>query len=241
MSLIKFLRIMFCLPMLPILGAGGGAGGGAGDNGGAAGGADDDGEDPAGGAGDTGDKGGADNGKTFTQEEVNRMMAKEKKQGSKAILKELGIEKVEELKTIIGEYKESHKNDDNVASTEVAKIKADAQAAERRATMADAKVQAMMLGARPEDVEDVIALAMAKVEDDSDDFKEIISEIKTKHPQMFVGSSDEENKPGNKGTGNSPGNKSAKSSNDGGEESIGTRLANLKKASNPTKSSYFSK
>lgn len=237
MKLIDFLKIVFCLPVLPILGAGGGAAGGsAGSEGDGDGDGDEGNEGGTGSEGSEGGDGGNKGGKTFTQEEVNRMMAREKKQGSKAILKELGVDKAEDLKSIIAEYREKHKNEEGAVAEEVSKVNAAKDEADRRATMAEAKVQAMMLGAKPEDVEDVIALAMAKLDDDADDFKEIISEIKSKHPQMFVGNSEEDNKPGKKGTGTPPGNKGGKKDE---EESIGARLAGLRKSNGSAKSAYF--
>ena len=42
--------------------------------------------------------------KTFTQEEVNRMMAREKNEGKKSVLRELGVEDVDSAKNSLAEY-----------------------------------------------------------------------------------------------------------------------------------------
>lgn len=97
---------------------------------------------------------------------------------------------------------------------------------------AEAKVSAMMLGAKPDCVDDVITLATAK-SNDGKQFKTVISEIKKKHPDMFTNGNEE---PGKKGTGNSIGN--GKKSGDS-SESIATRLAKSKRKNQ--KSSFFGK
>lgn len=94
----------------------------------------------------------------------------------------------------------------------------------------DAKVNAMMLGAKPECVDDVISLAMTK-QNEGKDFKNVISEIKKKYPNMFTDGSDNQ---GKKGTGSAFGNKGK---NDNKSESLGQRLG--KKKTLKTKSKFF--
>ena len=101
-------------------------------------------------------------------------------------------------------------------------------------SQAEAKVSAMMLGAKPDCVDDVIILATAK-SNDGKQFKTVISEIKKKHPDMFT-SSDDDNA-GKKGTGGSIGNSKNKSGKN--EESIGARLGKMK--AKKTQSSFFGK
>lgn len=88
---------------------------------------------------------------------------------------------------------------------------------------AEAKVNAMMLGAKPECVEDVISLAMAK-QNEGKEFKNVIAEIKKKYPNMFTSNEDEQNK---KGTGSSP---SGKQKNGSKDESLGQLLGKRKTA-----------
>lgn len=94
----------------------------------------------------------------------------------------------------------------------------------------DAKVNAMMLGAKPECVDDVISLAMTK-QNEGKDFKNVVSEIKKKYPNMFTDGSENQ---GKKGTGSTFGNKGK---GDTKTESLGQRLA--KKRTLKTKSKFF--
>lgn len=171
--------------------------------------------------------------KTFTQAQVTQMMAKEKKQGRAAALRELGIDPndkkaVKMVQAILA----SQKGDDDGVTAEVDAKVAEAEA---KAMRAECKAEAMVLGAKAEYVDDVIVLAMAKMSEDSD-FKTIIGEIKTKYPAFFgidkaddkedKGKDDKDNKgaTGKKGTGASMKNLGK---DDKGEDkkSLGSRLA----------------
>ena len=89
---------------------------------------------------------------------------------------------------------------------------------------AEAKVNAMMLGAKPECVEDVISLAMTK-QNEGKEFKNVVAEIKKKYPNMFT--SDDDVQQGKKGTGYSP---SGKQKSDSKTESLGQLLGKRKTA-----------
>lgn len=174
--------------------------------------------------------------KTFTQAQVSQMMAKEKKQGRAAALRELGIDPNDKKAVkMVQALFASQKDDDNGASDETATKVAEAEA---KAARAECKAEAMVLGAKAEYVEDVIVLAMAKMDEDSD-FKTIIGEIKTKYPMFFgietnaddkddKGKDDKDTKgaTGKKGTGASMKNfgKDDKGK-DKEEKSLGSRLA----------------
>lgn len=174
--------------------------------------------------------------KTFTQAQVTQMMAKEKRQGRAAALRELGIDPndkkaVKMVQAILA----SQKGDDDTTPEVDAKL----AEAEAKALKAECKAEAMMLGAKAEYVEDVIVLAMAKMDEDSD-FQTIIGEIKTKYPTFFgievdtnkdgdkdgKGKDDKQKKEatGKKGTGASM---KSVGKDDKGEEtkSLGSRLA----------------
>jgi hypothetical protein len=180
-------------------------------------------------AGASGDAGKSD--KTFTQAQVTQMMAKEKRQGRAAALRELGIDPndkkaVKMVQAILA----SQKNDDdgstdNETNAKVAEL-------ETKAMKAECKAEAMVLGAKAEYVDDVIVLAMSKMDEDSD-FKTIIGEIKTKYPAFFGNDTtddkgkeekDDKTATGKKGTGASMKNlgKDDKSEE---KKSLGSRLA----------------
>lgn len=189
--------------------------------------------------------------KTFTQEEVNRMMAAEKAQGRNSVLKELGVEDTKVAKSALTNYQKIL--DAQKSEEEKSKDQAEANAkaaveAQQRAEKAEAKVNAMQLGAKPDCVDDVIVLAMAKMTEGAD-FATIIGEIKVKYPTLFVdGTIDDE-----KNASKDEGNKSKKTGEKGTggtvktdgkekeEQGLGARLAAARKAGSPAKSSYFSK
>lgn len=183
-------------------------------------------------------------GKTFTQEQVNKMMTREKNQGRNAAYKEMGIDpKDDKMVKMFKAFIESQKTDDQKAAEKESENQTKINEAEQRAVVAEAKAEAMMLGVKSQYVEDIVTLALAKMTDGSD-IKTIIGEFKTKYPVWF-GESEEDNKDdkgkkqtGQKGTGSSV--KSDKEKK--GEESkgLGARLAAQRKTSNK-KSSYWGK
>lgn len=183
-------------------------------------------------------------GKTFTQDQVNRMMTREKNQGRNAVYKELGIDP-KDSKTIamFKAFVESQKTDEQKASEKEAESQSKMNEAERRAQTAEAKAEAMMLGVKTQYVEDVVTLALAKMTEDSD-LKTIIGEFKTKYPVWFGESSEEDKKnnskdkgkAGQKGTGSSVKNSDKEKKNDE-NKGLGARLAAQRKTGK--KSSYW--
>ena len=181
-------------------------------------------------------------GKTFSQDDVTRMMTREKQQGRNAVFNELGIDPndtktIEMVKAIMAAQKQEE--EPPVAPS------ADLIEAQHRADVAEAKAEAMMLGAQPKFVDDIVTLATAKLQDsDETDFKTVVSQIKEKYPVWFgEGGSDDDSKNsvGSRGTGSSIGsNAGTKKDAGAGELSLGQRLAASKKSSKPSKS-FWSK
>lgn len=186
---------------------------------------------------------GSKGGKTFTQEQVNRMMTREKNQGRNAVYKELGIDpKDTKMVSMFKAFIESQKTDEQKATEKESEDKAKITEAEERAKVAEAKAEAMMLGIKTQYVEDAVTLVLAKMTEDSD-LKTIIGELKTKYPVWFGESEDEDKgnknkgKTGQKGTGSSV--KSSKEDGKKGEEKgLGARLAAQRRGS-AKKSSYW--
>nr|DAP26697.1 MAG TPA: Major capsid protein [Caudoviricetes sp.] len=232
----KFLMAFLLLPVLPVIGASG------------SGASDDAQNDPDSEDSDNinqdkeDDQDNSDDSekseKTFTQSEVNKMMSREKKQGRFALLKELGFKNVDDAKNFYNKYKpqedasktdEQKQNEVNSQNTEL----------QSKLATAQAQVAAMKFGAKSEYVDDVITLALAKLDDENDDLNEIFGEIKTKHSYMFISKDeDEKGNAGKKGTGGSPSGKNSSGSEK--EKSLGARLAAAKK-NNTIKSHYFTK
>lgn len=173
--------------------------------------------------------------KTFNQEQVNKMMAKEKNQGRNAVYNELGINPKDEKQIeAIKAYIESQKTDAQKATEKALAEEKALKEAEDRVRIAEAKAEVMMLGIKTQFVDDAVTLALAKTSDDRD-IKSVLAEFKTKYPVWFE--TEEDKKKQAKGTGSSLKNQSGK--NDKGEEKgIGARLAAQRKNSK-TKSSYW--
>lgn len=180
--------------------------------------------------------------KTFTQEEVTRMMTKEKEQGRRSVLKELGIKDPVKAKEELTTYKaflEAQKTEEQKEKDYASEILEIQREAQEKADMAEAKMQAMILGAKTDCVEDVVALAMARITDGSE-FNTLIAEIKTKYPNLFNNPNEEkdETKKGQHGTGGSI-QKVIKEEQQKNDNSLGARLAAQRK-SMVKKSTYFS-
>lgn len=207
----------------------GGAGGDPG-TGGSEGGSED-------GEGGSGEGTGGKSGKTFTQEEVNRLMKAEKESAKKALLKELGVEDAKSAKEGLAEYKkilDKDKTDAQKAQEDLAaetKAKTDA---EKRALLAEAKVEVLSAGCKPEYLEDVITLALRKVSDDKD-LQTVVKEMKEESKySAFFGGSDSDS--GDKGTGGGAGFKRKEGSDKKG--GLGSRLG-AQVANNTAKNPYF--
>lgn len=192
---------------------------------------------------ETNDKGSKGNsGKTFTQDQVTRMMTREKNQGRNSVYKELGIDP-KDTKSInmFKAFIESQKTDEQKNAEKESENQAKMNEAEQRAQIAEAKVEAMMLGVKSQYVDDVVALVLAKMTEDSD-LKTIIGEFKTKYPVWFGESSDEEGKDKNKGKTGQRGTGSSVKNSDkekkGEEKGLGARLAAQRKTGSK-KSSYW--
>ena len=179
------------------------------------------------------DSGGQDSGRMFSQSDVSRMMAREKQQGRNAAFNELGIDPNDTatmnlIKTILAAQK-ANEEPPVAPSSELVE-------AQHRADIAEAKAEAMMLGASPQYVDDIVTLATAKLDTAGEtDFKAVLESIKTKYPVWF-GVKDDDNKSGHKGTGSSLPSYSGNNKGGSGELSLGQRLAAAKKPTRAAKS-----
>lgn len=195
-------------------------------------------EPPASDPGDDSGLAGGDTQRTFTQEDVSRMMAREKQQGRNAAFNELGIDPSDTntmslIKTILEAQKQQQ--DPPVAPSQ------ELLEAQHRADIAEAKAEAMMLGASPQYVDDIVTLATAKLDVAGEtDFKSVLESLKTKYPVWFGVKDDDSNKPGHKGTGSSLPSYSGNNKNGSGEMSLGQRLAAAKHPKKSAKSYWNS-
>lgn len=172
-------------------------------------------------------------GKTYTQEQLNTLMANEKRTARQALLKELGFDLKDEkgYKETVANIKKTLDAGKTQQQLDAeAKTRAEQEAAEERTARMklEMKVAALTAGVNPEYLEDVITLAQTKVTDTMPADK-VFAELKTKYPTFFGESS------GGSGTGN-PTNP-ARNKGGNASEGLGQRLA---KANKPVaKSSYF--
>ena len=220
----KFLTARMLRPMLAPEGGAGGTGGSEGG---------------AGGTGGTGGESGKE--KTFTQEELNAIAAREKRQGASSILKNLGFEKEEDAKAFIEKYRqeEDAKKDDLKKATEAVDTeKAAKEAAEKKAELLEKKFKVVAMGVAADKAEDIVVLATSKMVDNKS-FDDALAEIKVAYPTLFEATEDNKNK-GTGGGGNHPRKQSGKEDEKG---SIGKRLAEQRKTSGSQtkKKSYFDK
>lgn len=184
--------------------------------------------------------------KTFTQAQVNKMMAKEKQQGKSSVYKELGINPedkaaVAAIKAFIDAQKTKEQKEAEQKSESESKV----NEAEARAAKAEAKATALAAGANPEFVDDIVALAMVKVDDDND-VESVIEELKEKYSFWFSdeeksgdSAEDKKNSVGKRGTGSSVGGKKSSSNQNSSAKGIGKRLAAARKPSSSAKKSYW--
>jgi hypothetical protein len=99
--------------------------------------------------------------KTFTQDEVDALIKSRLEREKK------GMPTKEELKAFKA-YQDSQKTAEQLAADKLAAIEAEKSDAVKKSAVLEAKVTAFSKGVKAEAVEDVIALAMSKVSDDTD-------------------------------------------------------------------------
>lgn len=156
--------------------------------------------------------------KTFTQEQVNRMMAAEKRQGKNSALRELGIDpKDKKAIGLIASIVKASATEEEEADGQVSKE------VEDRLFIAETKAEVMQAGIKSQYVDDIVILLKHQVESiEGSDLKTLISDMKKKYPEWFEGVDG-----GADGTGSAVDVTTRKEASGKG---IGSRLAAKKKA-----------
>lgn len=124
--------------------------------------------------------------KTFTQEEVNGLVAKEARKAQEKIFKSLGFEDVKSAKEgfeQLREWKDSQKTEAEKQAEAIADKEKQLEAVILENKQLTAKYAALTLGVRSDAVDDVIALSQSKVTDDVT-IEDAISEVLAKYPQF---------------------------------------------------------
>lgn len=172
---------------------------------------------------DKGDEGtGNQSGKTFTQEEVNRLLKTERESSQRKLLKELGVEDPKSAKEGLAKYKEILDKDKTEAQKANEALGTETKAkeeAEKRALLAEAKVEVLSAGCKPEYLDDLITLAMGRVTEDKN-LAAVVKEMKedSKYAAFF---GEDGSDSGDKGTGGGSGFKKKGSDKMG---DLGSRL-----------------
>lgn len=140
--------------------------------------------------------------KTFTQDQVSAMMAKEKNEGKRAVLKSLGFGNEDEAKKAIGLYNallQSQKTEEEKNAEELEKAKKETDEYRLRAEIAESKAVCLENGVDKDCIDDVLAIAKTKVTENSN-LEKVLSDMKKdKKYASFFGSKSKD------GTGNDPG------------------------------------
>lgn len=170
--------------------------------------------------------------KTFTQEQVNAMMANEKRTARSALLKELGYEVKEGTKAsdIIAQVKgilDQGKTEQQLDKEARSKAEGDLTAEKAKAANLQAQLDAMKAGVKADYVEDAIALLAPRATEEKP-LSKLLEESKTKYPVWFGENA------GSSGTGSATNPPRGKGGETGG---MGKRLAQTNAA--PAKSSFF--
>ena len=174
--------------------------------------------------------------KTFTQTQVSAMMAKEKNEGKRSILKSLGFSDEKEAKSAIDAYNafmNSRKTDEEKNADDVKKANTERDESILRAVAAENKLTCFENGVNKESIDDVLAIASTKVNDNKS-LEDVLKEMKKdkKYASFFDGISQ------GSGTGKQPGHQI----NGGGSEKLGEygkALASMNKVEKKEGSSFF--
>lgn len=168
--------------------------------------------------------------KTFTQEDVNAIGAREKNQGKSSILKLFGCADEKSAKAEAEEFKkwkESQKTDEQKRNEAEQLLKDSAAESEKRATVAENKLTALTAGVTAESLDDALAIALLKVTEEKS-LEKVLAEMKKESRYSgFFGTSS------NGGTGSSADHTRGQ----GETGNIGKRLAE-KRMTQP-KSTFF--
>lgn len=181
-------------------------------------------------------------GKTFTQDEVNKMMTREKRQGVASVYKELGIKASDkDMLKAVKEFIASKKTDTQKAVEHENEV----NEANRRVIIAETKAEAMQTGVQAQYVDDVVTLVLAKMESEEGlDAKTALGELKTKYPVWFEkeekekSKEEDKTKKGQRGTGSSI-KSGSKDKDKEGTKNLGARLA-ANRRNKSSKKSYWS-
>lgn len=122
--------------------------------------------------------------KTFTQDDVSGLVAKETKKAQEKLLKILGVTDFNSAKEGLQKYNEmieSQKTDQQRKEEELATYQTKYQQEQERALTLESKLAALELSVNKDYLDDVLLLAKAK---GGEDIKQSIAEVLERHPHF---------------------------------------------------------
>lgn len=178
--------------------------------------------------------------RVFTQDEVSRMMAREKHQGRNAVYNELGIDPDDTSAIkMFKAFVEAQKTEDDKQAEIMAKNRADMLDMANKLKTAEAKAALMQVGVLPDYVDDAVVIALSKLSaDESLNVETVANDLKSKYSVWFNDGTESNNNESNndsekqnngkKGTGR-PATSNNTSSGNSKVTGIGKRLAEARK------------
>lgn len=122
--------------------------------------------------------------KSFSQEDVNGLVAKEAKKAQEKLLKQLGIEDFNSAKEGLAkfrEFQESQKTEAEKQAEQLATYQQQAQQAAEEAQTLKAQLSALKANVNPDYLDDVLLLAKNK---EADSIDEAIASVLERHPHF---------------------------------------------------------
>ena len=134
---------------------------------------------------------------TFTQEDVNNLIAKETRKQQEKLLKQLGVNDFKDAKEgmkKLKEFQESQMTEQEKAQQQLESLSGEKETLSKENQSLKAQLSALRAGAQGEYVEDVVALAERRVNDDTD-MDAAIKQVIENYPHFAGTQEQEEQKP----------------------------------------------
>lgn len=135
--------------------------------------------------------------KTFSQDDVNNVAAKEAKKAQEKLLKQLGIDDFDNAKDGMAKFKEwqeSQKTEQQKQVERLQELETNYSTASEENAGLKAQISAMKAGVKADSVEDVVVLAQRLVNDDTD-MDTAIKQVVERYPQFGAEQQKEEGPP----------------------------------------------
>lgn len=191
--------------------------------------------------------------KTFSQDDLNRIMAREKKQGKRSVFKDLGLDpndedSIDKVKDFVSKLSQKDKGDSGDANKRT-RSSADRELLdkvkklEERTRSAELKSNMMTYGVKSDYLDDMLTLVKSRLDEIEDEdgepiksqLKKLVNEYKKKNPSWFL----EKKSDDAKGTGLNV--KGGDLTQGKGNKTLGERLAEEKVKRTHKKSSYWAR